>query len=236
MCFFLFFSGWIGSILIFLIFALAPVVVYMYSRLGFFWCMLTSSVFYCLSLAITPFVPNMNFVFLTFSIPTGISISFFSTLSIITQREYFSKYFGFAVGVRYSANALGSVVMSFILPFAFNGMGIKHTLLSMLALLPFILCYGLVVRHQVIDIRSYKNEKSTKELYWELLQDRSFTLSLVGIALYLFCSTVPHIFMVSIRLYIFTICRAVAIGGVGCNTPLKTSFRQNNGFTGKSFP
>ena len=191
-------GGWVGSIVTFLIFALAPVVVYIYNRFGFRWCMFIASVFYCLSLIITPFVPNMNFVFLTYAIPTGISISFISTLSIVTQREHFSKYFGFAIGVRYSASALGSVVMSFILPLAFNGMGFKNTLLSLIAFLPFILCYGLVSRHQVtdVDIRSYKYQKSTKNIYWEFLQDRTFTLSLVGVALYLLCSTIPFIFMV----------------------------------------
>ena len=198
MCFL--FLGWVGSIVTFLIFALAPVVVYLYTRFGFRWCMFISSVFYCLSHVITPFVLNMNFIFLTYAIPIGISISFISTLSIITQREYFSKYFGFAIGVRYSANALGSVVMSLILPIAFDGIGFKHTFLSMLSLLPFVLFYGLVFRHPDTDIRSYKYEKSTKNIYWEFLRDKSFTLSLVGIALYMFCSTIPHILMVSVRI------------------------------------
>jgi MFS family permease len=193
------FPGWVGSIVTFLIFALAPVVVYMYNRYGFRWCMFVSSIFYCLSHIITPFVQNMNFVFLTYAIPSGISMSIISTLSIITQREYFNKYFGLAIGVRYSANALGTMVMAYILPFAFNGMGFKHTFLCMVAFSPIILCYGLASRHTVkaVDISSYKCQKSTKNIYWELLQDRTFTLSLAGIALYLLCSIIPFIFMVS---------------------------------------
>ena len=159
--------------------------------------MLISSIFYCSSLLATPFVPNMNYVFLTFSIPIGISTSFISVLSIITQREYFSKYYGLAIGLRYSANALGSVVISFILPLTLDRIGFKHTLLSMIALSPFILCYGLVSRHQVTDYRSYKNEKSTKKIYCEFLQDRSFTLSLSGIVLFMGCSMIPHLLMVS---------------------------------------
>ena len=176
--------------------------VYLHNRLGFRWCMLISSIFYCSSLLATPFVPNMNYVFLTFSIPIGISTSFISVLSIITQREYFSKYYGLAIGLRYSANALGSVVISFILPLTLDRIGFKHTLLSMIALSPFILCYGLVSRHQVTDYRSYKNEKSTKKIYCEFLQDRSFILSLSGIVLFMGCSMIPHLLMVSQTLFI----------------------------------
>ena len=180
-------------------FALAPFVVYLHNRIGFRWCMLISSVFYCSSLVVTPFVQNMNYVFLTFSIPFGISTSFISVLSVVTQREYFSKYYGLAIGLRYSANALGSVVISLILPFVFDEIGFKHTFLALISLSLFILCYGFASRHQVTSHRSYKNKKSTKKIYWEFLQDKSFTFSLVGILLFMFCILIPHLLMVSLH-------------------------------------
>ena len=191
--------GWVVSIVFFLLFALSPVVVYLYNRLGFGWCMFISSIFYSLSLIITPFVPNMNFVFLTYSIPSGISTSFLSTLSVVILREYFSKYFGIAISIRYSANAFGAIVLSFTLPFVFDGLGFEHTLLSMLTLTPFILFYGLMVSlRQVTDIQRRNNtEKSMKNIYWEFFQDKSFVLNLAGMAFYMFCCLIPNVFMVS---------------------------------------
>ncbi|XP_028397750.1 monocarboxylate transporter 12-like [Dendronephthya gigantea] len=189
-------GGWIGSIVFFLIFGFAPVVVSVHNRFGFRWCMFISCFFYCLSFLITPFVENMNIIFLTFSIPIGLSISMISTLSVTTQREYFSKYYGSAICIRYGATALGTVVVSFVLPFVFDGVGYKNTFLCMLAFLPVIVCYGLVSRDQVTNIESHKNEKSTKKIYLELLQDKTFTLGLAGIALQMLSITIPHVFMV----------------------------------------
>lgn len=124
-------------------------------------------------------------------------MSIISILSVTTQREYFSKYFGSAICVRYSATALGSVVVSFALALAFDGIGYKYTFLCMLAFLPATLCYGLVSRNQVTNKEPCKNEKSTKKIYWELLQDKTFTFGLTGIALQMLSETIPNILMVS---------------------------------------
>ena len=169
----------------------------MHSRIGFRWCMLICSFLCGFSFILTPFVPNIEFVYLTYSIPIGISLSFISTLSVITLREYFSKFFGFAIGIRYGAGALGAAVISLILPFVFDGIGVKPAFFSMLSFLPIMLSYGLVSRHHLTDTRLHRNKKSTKDIYWEFVHDRSFTICLAGILLYMMSCTIPTIFMVS---------------------------------------
>ena len=199
---FLYLVGWIGSMVFFLALALSPIVVYIHRRVGFRWCMLISSVLYAFSICVTPFMTDINIVFLTYSIPFGSSLSFVITLSVITQREYFSKYFGFAVGVRFSANSIGAVVISFILPIIFVELGYKMTFASLLVFAPIILCYGFVGRHHV-DQDTELTERSGKSvinLYKEFIQDKSFTISLVAIAMYLFTCLVPMIFMVSMKI------------------------------------
>jgi nitrate/nitrite transporter NarK len=145
---------------------------------------------------------NISIVFLTYSIPFGSSLSIVATLSVITQREYFSKYLGFAVGVRYSANSIGAVVVSFILPIIFAALGYKMTFVSLLVFAPIILCYGFVGRHHVHqDTESTERSgKSVINLYKEFLQDKSFTISLVAIAMYFFTCYIPIVFMVSLKI------------------------------------
>lgn len=193
------FLGWVGSVVFFLSLSLAPVVVYIYRRVGFRWCMFITSVLFGFAVCVTPFMTNLNMVFVTFSIPFGSAMSFIFTLSVTTQREYFDKYFGFAVGVRFCANSLGSVVLSFILPIILAELGYKMTFLSLLVIVPIILCYGFVARHRIpqdTDITK-RNRKSLVFLYKELLQDKSFTITVLALTIYFFPCFIPLIFMVS---------------------------------------
>jgi hypothetical protein len=183
----------------FLMLALAPVTVYVHGRVGFRWCMFIASVLYTFSLCVTPFMTDLNVLFLTYSIPFGFALSLVVTLSVVTQREYFSKYFGLAVGVRFSANAIGAVVVSFILPIVLAELGYKMTFISLLVFAPMILCYGLVARHHVhqdTELRK-RDGKSTINLYKEFLQDKSFTTCLVAIAMFFSTCFIPMIFLVS---------------------------------------
>lgn len=191
-----FFLGWLGSIILFLIFSLAPLVVQAYHRYGFRWCIFISSVLYSLSFVLTLFAPNMNYVFFTFSLPFGISTSFTSTLSIITLRDYFNKRYGFAVVTRYSAGALGSGVMSYVLPIIFHVFGFHYTLLILLGLCPLLLLYGIAGGRNVTTMTSQDEKKMAKHVYMEFLQDKSFTFSLVAIVLFFSSLTIPHVFMV----------------------------------------
>ena len=184
----------------FLALALSPVAVYVHERVGFRWCMFIASVLYAFSLCVTPFMTDLNVVFLTYSIPFGCSLSLVSTLSVITLREYFSKYFGFATGLRFSGNATGSVAISFVLPIILAETGYKMTFVSLLVFAPIILCYGFVARHHHVhqDTELRKTDgKSAINLYKEFLQDRSFTICLIAIGMYFFTSFIPTIFLVS---------------------------------------
>jgi nitrate/nitrite transporter NarK len=149
---------------------------------------------------------DLNVIFLTYSIPLGFSLSLITTLSVVTQREYFSKYFGLAVGLRFSANAIGAVVVSFILPIVLAELGYKMTFISLLVFAPMILCYGLVARHHVhqdTELRK-RDGKSTINLYKEFLQDKSFTTCLVAIAMFFSTCFIPTIFLVNCFLIFFT--------------------------------
>ncbi|XP_028397681.1 monocarboxylate transporter 4-like [Dendronephthya gigantea] len=192
-------GGWIGSVIFFLALALTPLVVYIHRRAGFRWCMLITSILFSFSLCLTPFMTNTILIFFTYSIPFGCVLSVISTLTIITQREYFSKYFGLAVGVRFSANAIGAMVVSIILPIILAEFGYKMTFFSMLVFTPVLLLYGLVARHQAQQVQVRETEKcgeSVTSLYKEFFQDKSFTVSLIGVTMFTFTCLIPLIFMV----------------------------------------
>lgn len=173
--------------------------------------MLISSVFYGFSVSVTPFITKVNLVFLTYSILLGVAGSFLATLSIITQQEYFSKYFGFAIGVRFSANSLGAMVISFALPITFAELGYKVTFLCLLVFAPLILCYGFVARHQAVkDTDINRSKKSIIDIYREILQDKSFTVCLVGSALYFSTCIIPMVFMVSTQIIVVKLPSVVA--------------------------
>ena len=192
-------GGCIGSMVYFLALALSPIAVYVHERVGFRWCMFIASLLYAFSLCVTPFMTDLNIVFLTYSIPFGCSLSLVSTLSVITLREYFSKYFGFAVGLRFGANAIGSVAVSFVLPIILAEVGYKMTFVSLLVFAPIVLCYGFVARHhhmhQDTELRK-RDRKSAINLYKEFLQDKSFTICLIAIGMYFFTCFIPLIFLV----------------------------------------
>ena len=193
--------GWIGSVVYFLALVLSPLVVYINGLVGFRWCMFISSALFCFSLCVTPFMTNTTLIFCTYSIPLGCALSVISTLTITTQREYFDKYFGLAVGVRFSANSIGAIVISIILPIILAEFGYKMTFFSLLVFAPILLFYGLVARHHVRQVQVTEMKrcgKSVTSLYKEFLRDKSFTVSLIGTTMYCFTCLIPLIFMVSV--------------------------------------
>ena len=168
-----------------------------HARIGFRWCMFISSVLYCFALSVTPFITNMNIVFFTYSLPLGAATSIIGILTITTQQEYFSKYFGFAIGVRFGANSIGTVVISFILPIILDDLGYQMTFLSLLGLAPLLICYGFIGRHRSVQDTEKRNMKSLINLYKEFLQDKSFTICLIAVATYFLTCLIPLVFMVS---------------------------------------
>ena len=121
-------------------------------------------------------------------------------LSIVSLRQYFSKYFGFAVGVRFAANSIGAVVVSFILPSLFSELGYKITFLSLLVIAPIVVCYGCVSRHDTREEVRNPDRKSIVHLYKQFLQDKSFTICMAAIGTYFLTCFIPLIFMVCMKI------------------------------------
>ena len=165
--------------------------------------MVISSFFYVLAFLVTPFMPNLNFLFISFSILFGIVVSFVGTLSITTQRKYFHKYYGFAVGVRYCSNSLGAIAFSFTLPIIIQAIGVEKTFLSLLVLTPVFLCSALAYLSNVDDTQtdhdiSRNTEPLTRRnIYYEFLQDKSFLLYLASSGVFFFSINIPMVYMVS---------------------------------------
>ena len=165
--------------------------------------MVISSFFYVLAFLVTPFMPNLNFLFISYSIPFGITASVVGTLSITTQRKYFDKYYGFAVGVRYCSNAIGAIAFSFTLPIIIQAIGVEKTFLSLLVVTPVFLCSALAYLSNVDDTQtdhdiSRNTEPLTRRnIYYEFLQDKSFLLYLASSGVFFFSINIPMVYMVS---------------------------------------
>ena len=148
-------------------------------------------------------MPNLNFLFISYSIPFGIAASVVATLSITTQRKYFDKYYGFAVGVRFCSNSLGGIAFSFTLPIIIQAIGVEKTFLSLLVLTPVFLCSALAYLSNVDDTQtdhdiSRNTEPLTRRnIYYEFLQDKSFLLYLASSGVFFFSINIPMVYMVS---------------------------------------
>ena len=156
---------------------------------------------YVFAFLTTPFVPSLNYMFFTYSIPFVITMSFVAQLTIRTQKDYFDKHYGKAMGVRFSGVSLGVIVMSYILPIIYDQLAFKGTLLALLGFSPLFVIFALVSRtspDRTINQSSGQGFLSNKiNIYRELLQDNSFVLCFSGTTTFFLICFADMIFMVN---------------------------------------
>lgn len=187
-------------------------VVYLRRRFGLRPVMFCSAVLVVFTFTSTPFMPSLNFVFLTYSIPFGISAGFLDCLSIITLREYFDKHLGLACGLRFASVATGGMTFNYFLPIFIERLSWKKTFFAFSSLGAAFVVYALVYRSrdsgkEAFDVISAKDQEieASEEISRKIgasygfVRNKGFLLVLTASALYFGICVVPAMFVVSVR-------------------------------------
>ena len=182
--------------------------VYLYRYFGLRRVMFVCAAIVVLVFIITPIMPSLELIFLTYSIPFGIVTGMHESISVVSLREYFSKKLGLATAVRYVGNATGPMVFSYLIPIIYESAG-WHKMMSCfsalgLVFIVFAVCYKPFPRmHEKQDSSAMlhtKQENYTKmnllqATKW-LLKDKRALMVLAGVALFSVVEYTPNMFMV----------------------------------------
>ena len=160
---------------------------------------------------LSPMVPTMNLLFLTFSIPFAISGSIIDCATFTTILKYFEKYKGVAFGTRLGSNALGTIMYSFIFPILLTEIGWERTFWILIGICFITMCYGLLHNDSPSasdctvgtpdgDVMPKDITQDDVQIYYRLLKNKECIVFLTANTI--FCSVVfmPPVFMVSLRL------------------------------------
>ena len=170
---------------------------------------------------LTPLMPTMNLLFLTFSIPYGITCSIIYCAVFTTILEYFDRRRGTAFGVVIGCNALGTTMYSFFLPVLMNRVGWKETSWILTGMSFICVIFALVYRKPEsrrqcsvngedveVKLNGKKMEVNLKECtlededdhlrtYCQLLKNKRFLMSLISFVSFTSVALMPSVFMVS---------------------------------------
>jgi hypothetical protein len=201
--------GWIGAALLSSAGISSLVGVYLFRYFGLRRVALASGVLTVFAFVSTPHIPNLGYIFLTYSIPFGIATGFHECITVVSLREYFSKQLGLATGVRYAATGIGTVLVSYLIPIildvagwhamitSFASLGLMYAVLAMsYKPLPIVEenDASAAILHRKEDELQYGCLQATKSL----LKDKRMLLFLTGNALFSVVQYIPNIFMVSL--------------------------------------
>lgn len=167
----------------------------------------------------SPMVPNMDLLFLTFSIPIAISCSIIGCATFTTIIECFEKHQGMAFGIRSSMNALGTVIFSFVLPILLSELGWKWTFWILTGVSFITICYAFVYNNAgdteeyprervcsvstVISLPAKEFSKNDLAIYGKLLKSKKLLVFLAAHTVFVFVVFMPPVFMVSFPLILF---------------------------------
>ena len=157
---FLSFLGWIGSTLFFLVCFAYPLAIFLRRHFGTRPMILCATFLIVFSFVSTPFMPNLNLLFLTFSIPFGIGSGVLECLSIVTLREHFERNLGLATGIRSAWISSTGILYTYLLPIFFNAIGWRKTFFALSSL--GAACVVYVIAYRNADFGKKTSEPSEK--------------------------------------------------------------------------
>ena len=202
-------------------FFLYPFALRMRYKFGIRTTVLFAGVLLLLLFILSPMVPTMNLLFLTFSLPFAIAGSIIDCATFTTILKYFEEYKGFAFGTRLGANALGTIMYSFILPIFLTEIGWERTFWILIGICFITMCYGLLhndspsasdctVSNQDEELRPKDLKKDDMRIYYKLLKNKELIVFLTANTVFSLVIFMPPVFMVSL---IFSPCFLVYLLG-----------------------
>ena len=162
----------------------------------------------------SPMVPNMDLLFLTFSMPTAIACSVIGCATFTTIKECFDRHEGVAFGIRSSMNALGTVMFSFVLPILLVELDWQRTFWILAGISFITICYAFMYNDAettngypservcsvstVISLPTKEFSKNDLSIYWKLLKNKQLLLFLTAHTVFAVVVFMPPVFMVSL--------------------------------------
>ena len=210
------FLGWIGAILLFSQGIASLAGVYLFRSFGLRCVMFAAAILTSFCFVTTPHMSNLDFLFLTYSIPFGFACGFHECVTVVTLREFFDKYLGLATGIRYAVSSAGPMLFSFLIPIIYDVAG-WNTMMSCFAALG-IMFVVFAISYHPLPTRDHEDssdiiaatEQSTTHLKMDLmkrtktlLKEKKVWLMLTGNVLFSFVEYTPNMFMVG-ALFTFT--------------------------------
>lgn len=204
-------SAWVGSTAMFGCFFFYPLALRMRYKFGIRATVLFAGALLLPVFILSPMVPSMDLLFLTFSIPFAISGSIIGCATYTTIEGYFEKYVGVAFGIRSGANALGIIMYSFLLPILLTEIGWNRTFWILTGICFITICYGLVYYDsQSFDdyslgsvsvdtdstVAPVKEINDDLRIYLRLLKHKEFVVFFVANTVFAFVVFMPPVFMV----------------------------------------
>jgi MFS family permease len=160
----------------------------------------------------SPMVPNMDLLFLTFSLPVAVACSIISCATVTTITECFQSHQGVAFGIRSSMNALGTVMFSFVLPLLLTELDWQRTFWILSGISFITICYAFLYNDAgttedfrtervcsvstVISVHTKEFSKDDLCIYWKLLKSKNFLVFLLAHAVFTIVVFMPPVFMV----------------------------------------
>jgi MFS family permease len=206
-------SGWAGSLLVSSVCFSFPFAVRLQHRFGFRAIAITSGILVIISFLTTPLIPSANYLFVSYCIPYGIGVGFMDCISITILPEFFDKYLGLAIGMRFASVSIGSMINSYLFPILIESIGWKKMFYCFSSTGAAYLIYAFfyktkptiptdreVVEAKDCDIVVTNDvcELSADRLH--ILRDRGFQLIVIGCLPFFFAVNVPLMFMVCTKI------------------------------------
>ncbi|CAB4040245.1 monocarboxylate transporter 10-like [Paramuricea clavata] len=205
-------AAWVGSSAMFGCFFLYPISLRMRYKYGIRKTVLCAGALLVLVFILSPMVPNMALLFLTFSVPMAIACSILSCATFTTIRECFEKHEGVAFGIKSSMNALGTVLFSVFLPILLTKLDWQRTFLILIGISFITFLYALMYNDAgttedyrsericsvstVISLPTKEFSKNDLKIYWKLLKNKKLLVFLLAHTVFTIVVFMPPIFMV----------------------------------------
>lgn len=211
-------TAWVGSLTFFCTFFLYPFTLHMREKLGHRVIVLLAGALVVPTFLLSPSMPTMNLLFLTFSVPFGVTCSIIDCATVATISEYFDKYRGVAFGLRIGTAALGTMMYSFSLPVLMSEIGWKTTFGILISMSCICVFYASVYRRPLVEcsvagteplkinssckkinvnlIKRVMRDEDDLRMYHRLLKDKKFLMFLLPSITFYAVVLMPPIFMV----------------------------------------
>lgn len=190
-----------------------PIAVFIRRRYGFRVITITSGLLVTLSYIVTPFMPSIDYLFLTYCVGLGFGVGFIDCTTVVILPEFFDKYIGLATGFRLAGVAATSMTFNFLVPILVDKMGWRNVLFCFSSVGLLLILYAFFYRKKprinadnAVEASTEQENKVVIPVFEHtsyntklgFIRNRGFQLIVLGCIPYLFAVGVPTMFMVCI--------------------------------------